>query len=340
MSKVSNALTERWPKLASSWSPVSLGTWPTDIEPLKNTGGIHGGNIWIKREDLSSSHLGGNKVRKLEFLLGGPPRSLITFGASGSHHVLATAIHGARCGHRCVGILVPQMMSAHHRRVRDLLDRHCAVVVDAHRPISSLKQLSSSLVAWGSKLPSIAVSVIPPGASSPVGTLGYVCAGLEIAQQVKEGVCPPPRRIYVALGTGGTSAGLALGLALAGLDSEVVAVRVASQLTGNRHFLSALAGRTMKLLQGAGLNQPMPRLHLNVENGFIGSGYAHPTPEGLDAVELGRENGLALETTYTGKAFAAMLAAQRREDPMVPVMFIHTAPSIDHLTELGTCSQE
>jgi D-cysteine desulfhydrase len=173
--------------------------------------------------------------------------------------------------------------------------------------------------------------VIPPGASSASGTLGYVAAGMEIAAQARTGVCPDPERVYVALGTGGTAAGLALGLAIEGLDTEVVAVRVASRATGNFAFLNLLAYKSMKILQKAGIEMEMPKLNIKVDSRFIGPGYAVATKESLDSMECAKTAGLSLETTYTGKAMAALLADRRAHSRPGPLMFVNTFCPIDGL---------
>lgn len=341
MTTVENSLIERWPKLRGRIPFVSLGTWPTQVDQIEGPGGGASSPIWVKREDLSSRRFGGNKVRKLEFLLVGEPRLVITFGGYGSHHVLATAIHANDRGHACVGVLVPQSMTAHHTAVHGRLIEHCTSVLHIDRPIDTSKELFRfAMEAVGNLSGTGGLIVIPPGASSARGTLGYVAAGLELAAQVRIGACPEPRRIYVALGTGGTAAGLALGLALAGLDSEVVAVRVASRATGNRKFLFALARRSLNLLRKAGLDVDMPRLKVTVDNRFIGPGYARVTKEACDAIWHGKSLGLDLETTYTGKAFAALIADRQIVPKAGPEMFIHTLGSIEHLRRDATCSEE
>ncbi len=341
LSPASNPLFERWPALEGKLPFVGLGSRPTPIESIDGLLDRTRAEIWVKREDQTSTTLGGNKVRKLEFLLAGTDRPVLTFGPLGSHHVLATTIYARQCGRPCIGVLVPQPMTEHHTAVHRLIERHCASTVQLESPVSAVRDL----LAFGQSavkehLGSKGFTVIWPGGSSARGTLGYVAAGLEMAGQIRRGECPLPSRIYVALGTGGTAAGLALGLALHGLDSEVMAVRVASRAVGNLPFLRMLARRALRLLRKAGLNAREPRLRLTIDHRFIGPGYAHVTKESVDSVEQGRKQGLPLETTYTGKALAALIADRRANPESGPLMFVNTSGSIDNLDPMKDRHQE
>ncbi|MCP4674957.1 MAG: pyridoxal-phosphate dependent enzyme [Deltaproteobacteria bacterium] len=337
---ISNSLFERWPALEGRLPFTYLGSQPTPVEPIDGIGDQAGAKIWVKRDDQTSARFGGNKVRKLEFLLAGSNRPVLTFGPLGSHHVLATAIYAHECGRPCVGVLVPQPMTEHHTTVHRLIERHCDFTVRLEHPLSAVRDLVSfgrdaARAHFGK-----GVTVIWPGGSSARGTLGYVAGGLEMAGQIRRGECPLPRRIYVALGTGGTAAGLALGLALQGLDSEVVAVRVASRATGSRPFLRILARRALGLLCKAGLDVREPRLRLTIDHRFIGSGYARVTKESADLVEQGRKLGLPLETTYTGKALAALVADRRADPEGGPLMFVNTSGPINNLDTMKNRNQE
>jgi len=151
---------------------------------------------------------------------------------------------------------------------------------------------------------------IPGGGSSPVGCLGFVNAGLELAVQVRELGLPAPDRIYVALGTVGTAAGLLLGLRLAGLGSRVVAVRVVRPDVARPERLIGLFRDTRSLL---GIGESPAEELPEIRHDFIGPGYARFTPEGIAAMAWARAAlGLKLEGTYTAKAMAALLEDARR----------------------------
>jgi D-cysteine desulfhydrase len=165
---------------------------------------------------------------------------------------------------------------------------------------------------------------LPPGGSSPVGALGFVEAALELAAQIEAGELPEPRAVYVALGSGGTAAGLVAGLAIAGLRTRVEAVLVNDQLKLTETTVMRLAGRTVRLLAKRGADVsgvPLDAGGLSVVEGFMGEGYGHATPEAERALDLaGEAADLALDPVYTGKTLAAIL--DRRPDG--PVLFWNT----------------
>ncbi|MDD5308433.1 MAG: pyridoxal-phosphate dependent enzyme [Deltaproteobacteria bacterium] len=325
---VLHPLFEKWPALEGRLPVVPLGKWPTPVERVE--GLVAGREIWVKRDDLSSPAYGGNKVRKLELVLAGRTGTVITAGALGSHHVLATAIHGRALGLACVGVLVPQPPGDHASVVLALNERHCERIVRVDR-MAAIPALFG-LAARAVRDPSV-VHVVLPGASNALGTLGWVAAGLELASQAHLGLCPIPERVYVACGTGGTAAGLALGLALEGLETEVVAVRVASRLAGNRAWLGTLARRSLRLLRTLGANAPTPALRLRVEHRFVGPGYGRPTVAAKDAVKrISESAGLILETTYTGKALAALLHDAQTEPGRGAFMLVNTYGPVENLS--------
>ncbi len=153
--------------------------------------------------------------------------------------------------------------------------------------------------------------LIPMGGSNWLGVVGFVNAGLELAAQVSAGAIPEPARLYVANGTMATTAGLALGLALAGLPTEVHAVRVTDPIIANRESMQRLIVKTVTLMNR--LDDAIPhdlasRIRLCFRDDFFGGAYARTTSAADEAVQIAREQlGLELETTYTGKALAALL---------------------------------
>lgn len=262
--------------------------------------------LWVKRDDRSAALLGGNKVRALEFLLGpvGPGDEVVTVGATGSTHALATAIHAGRLGARTTVYRWPQEMSAAARRVDELL-REAAEVHDAGSPASAW--LRAALHRWRH-----AAHWIPAGGTTPLGIFGHVDATLELAGQVRRGDLPAPSRIIVPLGSGGTAAGLLLGLAIAGLDSEVVGVQVVPRVVANRWRVAGLVRAARRLLEReSGEMVPMPDMRrFSVEHAFYGGAYGRETPAGLAATVCYRaaHGGAMLDATYSAKACAAAMA--------------------------------
>ncbi|CAA9305715.1 MAG: hypothetical protein AVDCRST_MAG11-1143, partial [uncultured Gemmatimonadaceae bacterium] len=198
-------LYDRFPALRAI-PRAPLGDFPSPVEAVRGIAGVD--TLWVKRDDLNAPELGGNKVRSLEFLLAGvgPGDTVLTLGGHGSTHVLATATHARRLGADTVAVRWPHEMHATAHRVlaetgaRGVRARGAWTAVDA-----------VLRVQWLRRAPG--VRYVPLGGSSPLGVLGHVNAGLELAEQVRAGLLPEPERLVVPLGIGGTAAGLALGLA-------------------------------------------------------------------------------------------------------------------------------
>ena len=162
--------------------------------------------------------------------------------------------------------------------------------------------------------------VLPAGGSSPLGALGYVEGALELAEQVRDGTLPEPTHVVCAAGSGGTAAGLLLGLRMAGLRTKVLAVVVNDRLKLDHAKLLKLARRSARLLRerGApGVPDPSPEA-LVVTHDFLGPGYGRPTPESESAMAAAGD--LGLDPVYTAKAMAAALAF----DAPGPLLYLHT----------------
>ena len=331
-------LLELCPRLGRALRPLPLVERPTAVERLERLSARLGrGELWIKRDDLTHPEYGGNKPRKLAWLLAAAEargrRSLVTVGAIGSHHAVATALFGRRAGLRVCALLTPQPVTPGVREnlvSHALLDTELRLVRGAAElPVALARELGRKTLGGGQPM------LVLPGGSSPTGVLGFVDAGLEFAGQVREGRCPRPGAVVVALGSGGTAAGLALGFALAGLEVPVVGVRVVPRAWLPSALPRLLARATAVLLARHGLPsawRAAARLRLEVDETQLGPGYGHATPSALRAIDLLREEErLALEPTYTGKAAAAFLARAARAGPReAPLLLWHTlsaAPS-------------
>ena len=290
-------------KIRSAFAPRSLGAWPTPLEAAPALARAIGADaLWLKREDRS----GGNKVRGLEFLLAGatPNTVFVTAGGTGSTHCLATARHARRLGHRIVLAQFPQPDTDASRAVAAATAQAADLVIRAG---SSLGLPWALFRAWVQARRLGAPRWIPGGGAHPRAVLGHALAALELETQLDA----PPDTIVVPLGTGGTAAGIALGVAWMAWPTQVVAVRVAPRLVANRWRITRLAHRAAQLL-----GTRTPRLRVKVVDG-LGAGYGHPTPAGERARALAADHGLTLDPTYGAKAFAAIPAKQR-------VIFWHT----------------
>jgi D-cysteine desulfhydrase len=312
-------LERRVPALGGRRLP--LGDWPTPIRHLE----APGGRLWVKDEGAAASPYGGNKVRKLEWVL---PRvaersALVTFGAVGSNHVLATAWYARRVGVRTHAVLVPQPDAPGVRR-------NAAVIASlAHRVWPATSEAAAA-VALGRAVVAARredgrrPAVVWVGGSTPAGLLGWVEAALELAEQVMAGQLPAPGRIVVPAGSGGVAAGLLVGLGMTPLRARIHAVRVADPIWANRRSIGAMAAMVRRTLQRAGARVPRPDLRrLVLDTRHLGAGYGSPTPAGTAAADLAAAGGLTTDPTYSAKALAAALelVARTRE----PVLWIDTA---------------
>jgi D-cysteine desulfhydrase len=317
------ALFDAEPALRYALPHCGLGVFPTPLERVV----VNGRDIIVKRDDLTADGYGGNKVRKLEFLLAdarqGGARCLVTAGATGSHHAFATAYHGNRLGMSSSLVLFPQRLTDHVRTMLLLMASTGAELRWVWRMEAVPVGMWRARIARRSEAP----MAIPPGGSSVTGALGYVSAGLELAAQVADAPALRPASIHIAAGTLGTVAGLAVGLAWAGLRVPIVATRITSRLVTNERVLRRLVSGTVTRLRDAGADVPaaadaLPLVTLHHDQ--VGTGYGHETDAGLAAAAAFAEAGLQLDPTYTAKSAAALLGDVGADGPS---LFWHTLSS-------------
>jgi D-cysteine desulfhydrase len=304
---------------------------PTPVEPLR-LAGLPEGALWIKRDERSCALYGGNKPRKLEFILGSAlargARRLVTTGGLGTHHGLATAILGRDAGLATTLVLVRQPLLPAVRRALLLQAAYGATLVYGRSVPGAALAVARVLAA--ASLAGERPYLVATGGSSPRGVAGFVSAGLELAEQVRAGRLPSPSRIYLPVGTGGTLAGLVAGLRLAGLPARVVGVLVTDILPPSAARLARLANAALAFLHRLDPSLPRPRVapgDFELVGDQLGPGYGAPTPAAERAVRVAADAGLALETTYTGKCLAALLARER--EARSPVLFWNTVSAVD-----------
>jgi len=331
-------LFQDFPQLKKRLHHVPLGTLPTPVEKLARIGDdIAVGSLYIKRDDLSGSIYGGNKVRKLEFLLGDILRTntkeVITFGFAGSNHALATAIYAKQVGLRCASLLMSQV-NAHYVRRNLLASYHYNARLCHYRNLFLLSLGSIGQLCQGKLKHGVFPRFIPAGGSCPLGIVGYVNAAMELRDQIAAGKLPEPDLIYVPLGSMGTAAGLMLGLKAVGLETRVIPVRVIEERMASPKRMMRLIGKTEALLRR--LDSTFPHINLSqrdlfIRNDCLGKGYAHFTKKAQKAAELmKRATGIVLNGTYSAKAFSALLdAAERQELEGKTVLFWNTYNSRD-----------
>jgi D-cysteine desulfhydrase len=303
-------------KIRAVYPPCSLGRWPTPLEQRPDLAAAAGReHLWLKREDLSATAYGGNKVRGLEFLLAGRPTGTVcvTIGGIGSTHCLATATHTRTLGLRSVLAQFPQPETPASREVAAA----CAARADLAIRSGSRATLPFAVWrAWRSAGRLGPRHWIPGGGATPRAVLGHLLAGLELASQLSA----PPEAVVVPLGSGSTTAGLALAMAALEWPTTVVAVRVAPTIVANRWRVNRLARQAARLLRPLGFSFSVPPAALAIQDG-LGRGYGYPTPAGASAADLATRHGVTLDPTYGAKAFAALrsLPASFRR-----VVFWHT----------------
>jgi D-cysteine desulfhydrase len=328
------ALFRAYPELRARFRRYPLLSLPTPVEPLP-LAGLPEGSLFVKRDDRSCSLYGGNKPRKLEFVIGAAlARSagrLITTGGLGTNHGLATVILGRDAGLATTLVLLRQPVTAGVKRALLLHAAYGAELVYGSNVPGTALQVLRVLARSG--LRGEKPFLVATGGSSTRGNVGFASAALELAEQVRAGALPEPAEIYVPVGTGGTLAGLVAGLRLAGLPARVVGVRVSDILPPTRRGLARTARAVLRRLRRAHAGVPDAGVSLadfDLIHSQLGPGYGAPTPAGREAVAAAAESGLQLETTYTGKCLAAILErARRRELPRGPVLFWNTYNAVD-----------
>lgn len=305
------ALADRFPGLLTTLPRRALANLPTPVEEASELGrqaGIH--RLLVKRDDLTANLYGGNKVRKLEFLLADAQLhdcdTVLTFGATGSNHALATSIFARELGLKCIAVLTDQAWTPNVGRTLRYHARLGTQVVHA-KDYRSSKETSDEIASTHPAGPEH-VYRIPWGGSSWLGTVGFVNAALELVEQMGAEL---PDVIYVACGTMGTAVGLGLGLSLAGVKTRVEAVQVVPNVVTNRERLQSMHEQTNEQLAALDDRVPViadPWERVSFRTEYLGTGYAETTPECVEAVQqIGDLEGLQLETTYTGKALAALI---------------------------------
>ncbi len=306
---------------------------PTAIEPLERLSARLGGpRLYIKRDDQLGLTAGGNKTRKLEFLvadaLAQGADTLITTGAVQSNHcrlTLAAAVHeGLKCRlvleERVPGSYDPE--AGGNNFLYHLLGVEKIVVAgDGSDPMAAMRREAEALAAEGRR-----AYLIPGGGSTPLGALGYVaCAEELLAQAFDMGLALD--HIVTASGSGGTHAGLVAGVVGMNANVPITGISVRAESAPQEVRVLDLARRTAEL---AGVRGDIPAGSVSVLDDYVGAGYSLPTEAMVEAVRLfASVEGILLDPVYTGKAAAGLIDLVRRgrfrRDENV--LFLHTGGS-------------
>jgi len=304
---------------------------PTPLEHLPRLSDYLGRDIFIKRDDFTPVAMGGNKLRKLEFLAADALREgadvLLTAGAIQSNHVRQTAAVAARLGLKCVALLenpiathAENYLSNGNRLLLDLMDAEVVMVDALNNPAEQLAEQAARLEAQGFR-----PYIVPVGGSNALGALGYVECAQEIAHQ-SEGVVDFAA-VVVASGSAGTHAGLAVGLEHLLPETELVGVTVSRQVEAQLPLVERLRQSLAETLE------VQAKAPITLWDDYFAPRYGEPNDEGMAAVKLlARLEGILLDPVYTGKAMAGLLdgVSQNRFRREGPLLFIHTggAPAL------------
>jgi L-cysteate sulfo-lyase len=310
--------------LTDKLARVPIAHLPTPLEPMPRiTAELGGPEVWIKRDDQTGLATGGNKARKLEFLvadaLAHEADVLITAGAAQSNHARQTAAAAAKFGLACTLVLRGEGPSEVQGNL--LLDRLLGadVVWAGDRPlVGGMGQVADALRADGHR-----PYVIPYGGSNPTGASGYVAAMEELSAQCAERELHFEYIVFPS-SSGGTQAGLVVGARALGYAGQVLGISVDLPANSLRHALSGLAVATADYL---GLDLAFAPADFAVNDDYLGGGYAVVGGLERDAIRtMAGAEGILLDPVYTGRAFGGLLDLIRQGvfRPGERVLFWHT----------------
>jgi len=339
-------LFEVYPNLEGKvpWTLILTGI-PSNVDrltELENYLKLNDGEIYIKRDDKDHKIYGGNKLRKFEFIFGEAlkkkKKGIITLGGIGTNHGAACAIIAKELDLKCELFLSLQPVTWHVQR--SLLLYHYFGAKLHFTKMFELGVIKSFLFRlFHPKYYLMSIGGSPLfGIGTPLGTIGFINAIFELKNQIDEGILPEPDIIFVAAGSTGTSAGLTAGCKLLGLKTKVYPVNISYDIVVNPKKLIRIANKSIKYLRKR--DKSIPDVQVNkgdfdMIKGYLGSSYGVKTVKGQKAVDLvyeleGKKIGFKLETTYTGKAMAAMLDYfEKEENKSKKVLFWNTYNSND-----------
>lgn len=295
--------------LPASIPRLDLGVVPSPVEDspaLARAFGVQ--TLIVKRDDLSGPDFGGNKRRALEYLLAGEATIPVSMGGYGSTWCAALATLAARVGRPAHFALFPQPWSPTVAGLLSTTLQHGSAQLAESRwrmPGAIWKAVTAAGKQGKARW-------ISGGGSNPIGVLGSVNAALEFASQIDQQGLDRPEALLVPLGSGGTAAGLLIGLRLTGWKTEILAVRVADAFVANRWQVNRLVRSTERILRRHRFTVPKGNASLAVIGDQFGSGYGHPTPAARATQTLFAAEHIGLDLTYGAKAASALRAAATR----------------------------
>ncbi len=316
-----------------NYSRIDLVGNSTPLERLNRLSDYVGRDIYIKRDDVTPLAMGGNKLRKLEFLVAAAIEegadTLITAGAIQSNHVRQTAAVAAKLGLKCLAVLENPIgtdeynyLTNGNRLLLDLFNTEVVMCDSLYDPMAQMEEQATLLEAQGFR-----PYIIPVGGSNALGALGYVQCAIEIAEQSSAGFVDFSA-VVVASGSAGTHAGLAVALRELMPSTRLIGVTVSRKAEDQRPKVETLSNELMQLLE---LEGETPEIELWDE--YFAPRYGEPNQEGLAAIKLlAEKEAMLLDPVYTGKTMAGLLdGLERQRFPGDgPILFVHTggAPAL------------
>lgn len=312
---------------------VHLAHLPTPLEPMERLSKHLGGpRLWIKRDDCTGLSTGGNKTRKLEFLMGEAlakgADTIITQGATQSNHARQTAAAAARLGLQCHILLEDRTGNNSPDYTLNgnvLLDRlHGATI--SKRPGGADMNAEMEILAAALRDKGRKPYVVPGGGSNPVGALGYANCALELLHQANE-MDLRIDHIVLATGSAGTQGGFVAGLVALNADIPVLGISVRAPKAKQEQSVFDLAVRTADYFGAPGI---VKRGHIVANSDYVGAGYGLPTDGMREAVKMAaRFEGILLDPVYTGKGFDGLIDHVKKGffPKDANVVFLHTGGS-------------
>jgi L-cysteate sulfo-lyase len=306
---------------------------PTALEPMERLSAALGGpELWIKRDDCTGLSTGGNKTRKLEFLMAEAVAEgadlVMTQGATQSNHARQTAAFAARLGMACHILLEDRTASRdpnYNANGNVFLD-HLHGATTEKRPGGVDMQAEMDAVADRFRAQGRRVYVIPGGGSNPTGALGYVNCALELVNGANEQGLAIDHVVH-ATGSAGTQAGLIVGLKATNSGIPLLGIGVRAPKAKQEENVFKLAVATAEKLGCPGV---VRREDVVANSDYVGEGYGIPTQGGIEAIEMfARLEGILLDPVYTGKGAAGLIDLARKGmfRKGERVVFIHTGGS-------------
>jgi 1-aminocyclopropane-1-carboxylate deaminase/D-cysteine desulfhydrase-like pyridoxal-dependent ACC family enzyme len=316
------ALFKAYPVRAQKLKHVSLGALPTPVRKLEALGKALGHDgLYIKcddyagRQDKNAHHLfGGNKIRKLEFLLADArargAKAIVTLGAAGSNHIVTTAAYARQLGLECHAFMRPQVNSSLVKR-NIVLGAAFGTIVHYYPSKEALFSGFIEFMLEYKKAHGAYPYVLVPGGSQSLGALGFVNAAFELKEQIKAGLLSEPDFIYITHGSAGSFVGLELGVRAAGLKTKIIGIADEEKIDAAYERTVQLFNDTNQLLVKADPSFPRfnyTRQDMTLLCDYYGAGYGYLTETGAAAIKLLQETeGILLDQTYSAKGFSALL---------------------------------